>query len=199
MKIVLFILTIIIIIFGIYLYFYFNYPDMTYVKADLDGEYYLVRNVEDKNQAANMLARFKQDIYKLSDHLHKNKDSKEYKDMKLYINLLHEKAPNIIIVESTADSKYTSYAVNKGEQIVFCLRSKQPHNMGILHSLNLVTYVVLHEISHVSSPSYGHNDEFKKVFAFLTKEAIKLGIYEKMNFGSKPQEYCGMMVTDEII
>lgn len=199
MKIALFILTLIIICIGIYLYFRYTYPDMTYVKADLDGKYYLVRNVEDKNQAANMLARFNQDIMKLSDHLYKNKNSNEYKDMKQYIEILHNKAPDIIYLESTADSQYTSYAVNKGEQIVFCLRSKEPHNLGVLHTLNLVTYVVLHEISHVASPSYGHNDEFKKVFAFLTKEAIKLGIYEKINFGLNPENYCGMMINDSII
>lgn len=199
MKIALFILTLIIVAFAIYFYFHYTYPDMTYVKSDIDGEYYLVRNVEDKNQAANMLGKIRQDILKLSNYLEKNKNNNEYKEMKLYIEALYKKAPDIIIVESTADSQYTSYAVNKGEQIVFCLRSKVTENIGKLHTLNLVTYVVLHEISHCASPTYGHNEEFKKVFAFLTKEAIKLGIYEKINFGSDPREYCGMTISDSII
>jgi hypothetical protein len=199
MKIALFILTLIIVSLSIYFYFHYTYPDMTYAKSDIDGNYYLVRNVEDKNQAANMLGRIREDILKLADHLNKNKDKDGYKHMKSYIETLHTKAPHIVIVESTADSQYTSYAVNKGEQIVFCLRSKMTENMGKLHALNLVIYVVLHEISHVSSPTYGHNEEFKKVFSYLTKEGIKIGIYDKINFGSDPREYCGMQINESIV
>ncbi len=198
MKLALFILTLILVSLSIYLYFNYTYPDMTYIKSDVDGNYYLVRNTDDKNQAANMLAKIHLDILKLSNFLEKNKNNDKYKEYKEYIELLHKKSPSIILVESTQDSAYTSYSVNKGEQIVFCLRTKRTGNE--IHDYNLVMYVVLHEISHVACPVYdNHGPLFRKIFAFLTKEAINLGIYKRIDFNSKSENYCGMEITDSII
>ena len=75
------------------------------------------------------------------------------------------------IYENDIDSKYTSYSVNKGEEIVFCLRSKETHQ---LHSIDLMMYVALHEISHICCPEIGHTPLFKKIFAFLVNRAIEL-------------------------
>lgn len=61
-------------------------------------------------------------------------------------------------------------------------------------------YVVLHEISHVACPIYdNHGPLFKKIFAFLTKEAVKLNLYEIIDFNTNPKIYCGMKITDSII
>jgi predicted metal-dependent hydrolase len=169
---------------------------MTYVKSNLDDKFYLVRNSDDQQEAVNTLAKIYQNIIELSDKLEKEKD--KYKDFKEYIELLHSKAKDIVLVESTQDSKYTSYSVNKGEQIVFCLRTKRSGNK--LHDLNLIMYVVLHEISHVACPIYdGHGPLFKKIFAFLTARAIEMGLYTRIDFVAKPEEYCGMTINESII
>jgi predicted metal-dependent hydrolase len=171
---------------------------MTYVKSDIDNKFYLVRSVPDKQQAANVLARLRNNVLTLADYLYKNRDQKEYSEYVQYIDRLHSKANSITIIESTQDSIYTSYSVNKGEQIVFCLRSRKNANM--LHDINLMMYVVLHEISHVACPIYdNHGPLFKKIFAFITNAAIKIGLYTKINFGSQPEEYCGLMITDSIV
>lgn len=192
----LFIIFLIVICLIIYGYFQYQYSDMTYVKSDIDEKFYLVRDSKDKQEAANILAKIMQKIVYLSDELENNKE--KFPDYKEYIELLHLKTKNIILVESTQDSAYTSYCVNKGEQIVFCLRTKRT---GMpLHDLNLVMYVVLHEISHVACPIYdNHGPLFKKIFAFLTNEAIKLDVYKKINFNATPGEYCGMTITDSIV
>ena len=39
-----------------------------------------------------------------------------------------------IVLESSEDSVYTSYSVNKGEEIVFCLRSRKIKNKLRLRS-----------------------------------------------------------------
>lgn len=57
MKIIIFIISIIIIYLVIYLYFTYTYPDMTYVISDIDNNYYLVRNTEDKKETANILGK----------------------------------------------------------------------------------------------------------------------------------------------
>jgi len=195
MKIIIFFAIICLIIFA---YFYYNYKDMTYVKSDIDSKYYLVRSVPDKQQAANVLARLRNNVLMLADYLYKNRDQKEYSEYVQYIDRLYNKANSITIIESTQDSIYTSYSVNKGEQIVFCLRSRK--NVNMLHDINLMMYVVLHEISHVACPIYdNHGPLFKKIFAFITHAAIKIGLYTKINFGSQPEEYCGLMITDSIV
>lgn len=193
----LFIITLIIVCAIIYAYFSYQYPDMTYVKSDIDNNYYLVRNEPDKEKAANTLASIRTDIISLSDNLYSNKDKDENKEYKEYITTLHDKIKDIILTESTQDSEYTSYSINKGEQIVFCLRVK--NELSELHDKNLVMYVVLHEISHVACPEYGHGPLFQKIFAFLTKNAINIQLYQKIDFDKNPQLYCGLQITSSII
>jgi predicted metal-dependent hydrolase len=171
---------------------------MTYVKSKLDNAFYLVRNVPDKHEAANTLATLRKNILYLSDYLYDNINKPEYQEYKEYINLLHSKANKIIIVESTKDSSYTSYSVNKGEQIVFCVRKRIAKNN--LHDVNLMMYVVLHEIAHVACPIYdNHGPLFIKIFTFLTIEAMKLNIYTKIDFDNDPVNYCGMLITDSVV
>lgn len=180
------------------LYFKTLYVDMTYVKSDIDNQYYLVRNVDDKREAANTLAKIKQNMILLADDMFLNRNKSENIKYEPYITRLYEKVRKIIIVESTADSKYTSYSINKGEQIVFCLRKRLLPNG--LHDINLMMYVVLHEISHVACPIYdNHGPLFKEIFHFITTYAIKLGIYEHIDFRSNPINYCGLMITDSIV
>jgi len=99
--------------------------------------------------------------------------------------------------ETTPDSKYTSYSVNKGEQLVFCVRSRK--NRDNLHDMNLMMYVVLHEISHIACPEYGHTHLFKKIFAFITKAAMEIGVYEYIDFRNNNKEYCGLSITESIV
>jgi WLM domain. len=171
---------------------------MTYVKSDIDGNYYLVRNEKDKQQAGNTLARIRNNIIKLSDHLYNNIDHIDNNKYAQYIKILHDNVKDIVIVESTQDSIYTSYSINKGEQIVFCLRSRKLPND--LHDINLMMYVVLHEISHVACPVYdNHGPLFREIFAFICKAGIKIGIYKKIDFATTPINYCGLMINDSII
>ncbi len=169
--------------------------NVVYIKSDIDGELYLVRDVDDKRHAANVLANIKKNIMELTKYLYENK--LQYPDYAIYIDQLNEKIKDVIILESSENSVYTSYSVNKGEQIVFCLRSKTIRNK--MHDMNLIMYVVLHEISHVACPEFGHTLLFKKIFAFITNVAIGLNMYSKIEFSNIPTEYCGLMITDSII
>ncbi|AYV78450.1 MAG: hypothetical protein Edafosvirus13_15 [Edafosvirus sp.] len=186
-----------IIIIGIVYYFYNNRGDVVYTKSDIDDQLYLVRELKDKQKAANMLARLKQNIMTLTNYLVENKNSEKFKPYIQYIDQLAEKIKNVVITESAGDSIYTSYSVNKGEEIVFCLRSRK--NKDQLHDLNLIMYVALHEMAHVACPEFGHTELFKKIFAFLTNVAVELGLYKKMDFDTDPAEYCGLTITDSII
>lgn len=198
MDIILIIFLLLLICMILVLYFKLSYIDMTYVKSNVDNQYYLVRNENDKQEAANTLAQIRQNILFLSNDFYEHRNEPQNIKYLEYIERLYDKAPKIIIVESTKDSKYTSYSINKGEQIVFCLRKRLLPNM--LHDINLMMYVVLHEISHVACPIYdNHGPLFREIFNFITINAIKLNIYTRINFRENPINYCGLLITDSIV
>ncbi len=172
-----------------------RHTNLKYVRSDIDEEMYLVRDLEDKQKAANMLARIKKNIFYLKDYMMNNLE--EYKEMEPYIRQLDRKIKGTVFSESSEDSMYTSYSVNKGEKIVFCLRSK--NNKDKIHKLNLVMYVTLHEMAHVACPEYGHTPLFKKIFAFFVTTADKIGIYKRIPFDENPKEYCGLTISDSIV
>ena len=111
----------------------------------------------------------------------------------LYENLTESRT---LIYETEPTSDLTSYSVNKGEELSFCLKSKKT---GKHHNINLLMYVALHELAHIACPETGHGDLFKKIFKFLTEEAILLGMYIKQDYNQQPVEYCGMILSSSII
>ena len=99
-------------------------------------------------------------------------------------------------METPQDEKYTSYTINKGEKIVFCLRSKILDNF---HDMNTLMYVVIHELGHVGCPEYGHTPLFKKIFKFLLEQSIIINIYKPIDYRLNPQPYCGMIINEYIL
>lgn len=189
-------------------YYNIGNRDMIYVRSDIDHDQYMVRNQKDKQQAANMLARLKANIHGITSYMNqklenpKYAEQPRYKEFKPYILQLKEKITDVVVKESAMNTVYTSYTVNKGEQIIFCIRSKsisQILTSSNIHDLNLIMYVLLHEISHVACPEYHHTPLFKKIFRFICEEAIEMGIYRKIEFNISPREYCGMKIHDTII
>jgi hypothetical protein len=172
----------------LYIYYESKSNDVSYVESVVDGHKYLVRNKLDKKEAADLLAKIKIRMIKLTDHLEQNK-SKEDKVQRLVSNFRPDE-----ISESTPDSKYTSYSVNKGEKIVFCLRSRDKNED--LVDENVLTFVALHELAHIMTKSVGHTKEFWDNFKYLLKIAIKIGIYSFQDFREEPVEYCGTQITD---
>lgn len=190
------ILLISIIIIFLIVYIKNRHTDVTYVKSFFDGQYYLVRDLPDKEEASNLLATINKNIFVLTNYLYDNRNDK-YKEYLPYIEQLHRRIKNVIIIESSGDSVYTSYTINKGEQIIFCLRSRKAKDE--LHELNLIMYVVLHEISHIACPEYNHTPLFIKIFTFFTTVAIELGLYKKINFDENPTEYCGLIIPNSVV
>ena len=57
-------------------------------------------------------------------------------------------------------------------------------------------FVALHELSHIATKSIGHTTEFWENFKYLIQNAEKINIYKPINYKEKPEEYCGMTITD---
>ena len=201
------IILLILIIFILGVFYWYNYGKMTYIKSPLDNNFYMVRDLPDKYTAVNLLATMRLNILKLKDHLNSKKNT-DYKEYKEYIELLSNRIHSVTISESRGNENVkdengenkevvTSYSVNKGEELVFCLRSRKEKDT--FHTINILMYVILHEISHIACPEYGHGALFKKIFAFFTKTAMSLKIYEYDDYAKSPKEYCGIYLSDSIV
>ena len=98
------------------------------------------------------------------------------------------------ITETLPTSKLTAYSENKGQKIAFCLNKRK--NGTEMIDLNTLTFVAIHELSHVMTLSIGHKQEFWENFKFLLENAKEIGVYNPIDYKKKPQEYCGMKITD---
>ena len=163
--------------------------ELTYVKSTVDGRKYLVRNLPDKQEAANLIATVRGNLVKLAQELKKKNEGNI--DIERMINNFN---PNNI-VESEKNNKFTSYSINKGEKTVYCMRSRDDKNE--LVKLNTMMFVALHELAHTMSKSIGHTKEFWDNFRILLRNAIKLKIYKRVNYNEKPVKYCGVEITDD--
>jgi hypothetical protein len=165
--------------------------DMSYVKSTVDDNSYLVRNLPDKLEAANRLAEVRSRILRLMKHFKQsNTDNQIARDI-----LKNFDADPTRFSESTPDSSYTSYTLNKGEKIHVCLRQKNATQD--LVDVNVLTFVTLHEVGHIGTREIGHTPLFWNNFAWILKQAEELGIYEFQNFAEQPVPYCGISITDQ--
>jgi predicted metal-dependent hydrolase len=163
--------------------------DLKYVKSKVDGRKYLVRNLPDKQQAADMIATIRKNLVILAQELKKKNEGNI--DVERMITNFN---PNNI-VESDKNNKFTSYSINKGEKTIYCLRSRDDKNE--LVKLNTIMFVALHELAHTMTKSIGHTKEFWDNFRILLRNAIKLKIYSRVNYNKNPVKYCGVEITDD--
>lgn len=187
-------LSIIFIIILIYYFTKLSKSEAIYVKSKLNNKEYLVQNLENKEEASYMLSVIHDRIFILRDYLEKNID--KYPEYTEYIKQFCRRIKNLSLQENAPDGKYTSYTVNKGDEIALCLRSKKTSE---LHDLNLIMYVTLHELAHVACPEVDHTELFKKIFIFFIKTAITLRIYKQSNYAIDPHEYCGITINENLL
>lgn len=179
----------IILVTILYIHFENKQSDVVYVKSKVDNRKYLVRNLGDKKEAADLLATIRRNLIKLTQEL--KKKNKSNVDIDRMVNNFN---PNNI-TESDENNKYTSYSVNKGEKIVFCVRSRDEKKK--LVKLNIMMFVALHELAHTMTESIGHTQEFWDNFRVLLRNARKMGIYKRINYNENPVDYCGTKITDD--
>jgi len=179
----------VILIVIIYIHFENKVKEVMYTKSSVDNREYLVQNNKDKKEAADLLATIRKNLITLSNELKKTNENQ--KDVQRMIDNFNPDN----ITETDKDSKYTSYSVNKGEKMVFCLRSRDEKNN--LEDINTMMFVAIHELAHTMTKSIGHTEEFWDNFRTLLKNARKLGIYERVNYNESPKSYCGIKITDD--
>lgn len=198
------ILGLLLLVYIIYSMIY-TYVEIEYVSSDIDNRTYMIRRGHNQTQkfykeSANTLAIINQRMEKLIDHLDKtysNDSSKNY-----FIKKLKESYNPYMISEAAVDKRYTTYTVDKKDMHI-CLRTRDSEEK--VYDINTLMYVVLHESAHLANYSQdgtaiiGHGNSFKMIFKFLVEQAIKLGLYNYVDYANVPQEYCGILVQSQIV
>jgi len=100
--------------------------------------------------------------------------------------------PEVLYENDPALGDGTAYTINKGQKLMLCLRNK--HNPDEIISEDLIVFVILHELAHMGNENWGHELEFWQIFKIVLIEAIEAGIYTPVDYKSRPQDYCGLMV-----
>lgn len=95
--------------------------------------------------------------------------------------------------ETSPGETSAAYTINKGEQMRICVRDERSDNL--FEDENDTMFVILHELGHLMSKSFGHNLEFKRNFAYITKIAVEMGLYTYRNYSEKPTTYCNVDIT----
>ena len=178
----------------VYLIYSINNSGLT--KAEFDGQVYMVQELPDKMKAVDLLIKLKNDLSVIAQKtLDRAKDEKNSEYIG-YMQIINDRLNTVYIREVEKDSPYTSYSVNKGEELVFCLRNKETHKF---YDYNKILYVAVHEIAHIGCPEVGHTKLFFELNRYILETAQKNKMYEFVDYNSTPEEYCGIQIYTNVL
>ena len=170
------------------IYYQSDAYDLKCIIASQDGNRYCVRERQKMELAANLLADVTKKMKDMVKYL-KEKQPEDERTQRLIKGFNPSK-----ISETLPTSELTAYSENKGEKLAFCLNKRKDGSKLI--DINTLTFVALHELSHIATKSVGHGQEFWENFKWVLQNAKEAGIYSPIDYKKYPEEYCGMTIND---
>lgn len=185
-----FVYFIIFLIVGVCVYMYFETSDfqLKCVVSTVDGNKYCVRETSKVKESADLLAKVTDKCRKLVKYV-----GEKFPDQDNVKRLVNGFNPQKVM-ETLPTSEFTAYSENKGEKLAFCLNTEKGGNTMI--DEHTLTFVAIHELSHIATKSIGHKSEFWENFKFLLEQANAAGIHSPRDYKKEPQKYCGMTIRD---
>lgn len=185
-----FVYIIVLVIISLCGYIYFERSDfqLKCVVSTVDGNKYCVRETDKIKESADMLAKVTEKCKKLVVYVGEKFPDKD--NVKRLVDGFNPKK----VMETLPTSEYTAYSENKGEKLAFCLNTEKGGSTMI--DEHTLTFVAIHELSHIATKSIGHKTEFWENFKFLLEEAKAAGIHTPRDYKKEPQKYCGMTIRD---
>ena len=162
--------------------YYIKNKDVVSVRSSIDSREYRIEDSPDRQEAADFLADVNRDIIKFVDYLRNNPDENvqricnRYNPDKLGENLEYK--------------SYKAYSVNKGQEIVICIRK----DGKLIKDKNTMLFVLIHELAHIMTVENGHPPIFWENMGKLLKEAEKAGVYKVVDYAKTPVNFCGILI-----
>jgi len=153
------------------------------IEESYNGSVYRVRKSNPTTQlnTAKKLDKLREKLQTLVDYCYENNIPTAEDASRMKSRFKHTQ-----ISETATNESSAAYVVNKGQELRVCLKDENEND---------TMFVLLHELAHIMSKSYGHNDEFKKNMDILVKEAVKLGMYHPTDYTKTPINYCGVTIS----
>ena len=167
-----------------------NNYDLKCIISQEDGNTYCVRDRTKLKQAVHLLAQVTTNMKNMVAYMERTHPNDERTQ-----RLVNGFNPDAI-TETLPTSTLTAYSENKGEKIALCLNKNKKRGEDDLIDINTLTFVALHELSHIMTKSIGHKQEFWENFKFLLENAKQAQIYTPVDYNKNPSEYCGMTLED---
>ena len=185
-----FVYIIVLVIIGLCGYIYFERSDfqLKCIVSTVDGNKYCVRETNKVKESVDMLAKVTEKCKKLVVYVGEKFPDND--NMKRLVDGFNPKK----VMETLPTSEYTAYSENKGEKLAFCLNTEKGGSTMI--DEHTLTFVAIHELSHIATKSIGHKTEFWENFKFLLEHAKAAGIHTPRDYKKEPQKYCGMTIRD---
>lgn len=182
-----YVLIALILIVSIKIYLESDYFNLKCIVSSVDGNTYCVRETSKLELAADKLARVTTNMKKLVVVCKEKYETRD--NVQRLVKGFNPKQ----IYETLPTSEYTAYSQNKGEKIAFCLNEERDGKNLI--DINTLTFVAIHELSHIASVSIGHTEEFWNNFKFLLQVAKENNLYSPVDYKKKPERYCGTTIN----
>ena len=188
MKENIFIFIVVLFILGICVKLYYDSDayNLKCIISSVDGNTYCVRDRHKLELASDLLAnvtlKCKELVLYVGEKYPDNEDVR-----KLVLGFNPKK-----ICETLPTSEYTAYSEGKGSKLAFCLR-KHKHEMKLI-DINTLTFVAIHELTHLMTKSIGHKKDFWDNFTFMLEHASEEGLYHSVDYSKHPSDYCGITI-----
>lgn len=174
----------------------FNINGQDYkVHEDLENPQLAAETMDQLNKTAITLINYLQLEYIDKDRI--NMISKDKQKTVLYgIKSLKKNYKTANLEENIPERSGgdTSYVIDKGEIFAMCIRDPKNENK-IDPKINDLTFVLIHEMAHLFTKTFGHDKLFWENFRFLLKEAAAIGIYESKDYKKNKSPYCGILIS----
>ena len=180
------------ICFLLVFYYYIYYYNRHKIVKGRSGRTYYIRSSREgftnvnEEDIINRLEEINLRINKLCDTL----IAENYPDRER-AERTKKKWDNIIIKETYENESSIAFVINKGDEMSICLTNKETGN---LEDINTTMFVVLHEVGHLMSVNWGHDEEFWTNFKLILRKAQEIDIYNYTNYNNTPEEYCGISI-----
>jgi hypothetical protein len=163
------------------------------VVSSVDGMRYRVHS--DSQTAADTLAALNERIIELLRSLRGRygRDAGPGPGPMITRRLLERYNPDNLAENSPRDPRGdTSYTIDKGAIVALCLRDRAP--AAAVHDLDTLTFVALHELTHIAIEDVDHPPRFWVAFRFILVEAEDAGVFLSPNYAANPRRYCGLNI-----
>jgi hypothetical protein len=162
----------------------------------IDGENYDVcSEFTDPQKAANTLAKLNTMNVEFIRYVRSTRGLAS-PDMRKKIDALLKRYNPQVMIENTPHNndlpRTTSYTTNKGENMYICIRSLENDS---IENMQILEFVVLHELAHVATDAWGHDTSFWVSFKWVLQQAAAAGIHKPIDYKKHPVRYCGMDVN----